>query len=237
MDLSHTLFKNKVIPELSSERPTLMILIDNLRYDQWKCLEPDIISDYKVTVNEIYSSIIPTTTQYSRNSIFSGLSPIEINKKHKELWKNENDEGGKNLFEKLLLKEQLVRLGKNVSFNYHKVINTKEGIKYYEKLENEKQNDLSVLVYNFVDMISHAKKDVNFIKELAKDDKAYRSLTLSWYNNSNLKKIITKAKELGYKIIITTDHGTINVNTPSLVSGDKEISTNLRYKTAKKNKF
>jgi CheY-like chemotaxis protein len=234
VDLSHTLFKNKVIPELSSERPTLMILIDNLRYDQWKCLEPDIISDYKVTVNEIYSSIIPTTTQYSRNSIFSGLSPIEINKKHSELWKNENDEGGKNLFEKLLLKEQLVRLGKNISFNYHKVINTKEGIKYYEKLENEKQNDLSVLVYNFVDMISHAKKDVNFIKELAKDDKAYRSLTLSWYNNSNLKKIITKAKELGYKIIITTDHGTINVNTPSLVSGDKEISTNLRYKTAKK---
>ena len=234
IDLSHTLFKNKVIPELSSERPTLMILIDNLRYDQWKCLEPDIISDYKVTVNEIYSSIIPTTTQYSRNSIFSGLSPIEINKKHSELWKNENDEGGKNLFEKLLLKEQLVRLGKNISFNYHKVINTKEGIKYYEKLENEKQNDLSVLVYNFVDMISHAKKDVNFIKELAKDDKAYRSLTLSWYNNSNLKKIITKAKELGYKIIITTDHGTINVNTPSLVSGDKEISTNLRYKTAKK---
>jgi hypothetical protein len=89
-------------------------------------------------------------------------------------------------------------------------------------------------VYNFVDMISHAKKDVNLIKELAKNDKAYRGLTVSWYNNSNLKKIIERAKEMGFKIIITTDHGTINVNTPSLVSGDKDISNNLRYKTSKK---
>ncbi|MGY8945586.1 MAG: T9SS response regulator signal transducer PorX [Flavobacteriales bacterium] len=234
IDLSHTLFKNKIYPELNSKTPTLMVLIDNFRYDQWKSLEPDITSDCEISINEIYSSIIPTTTQYSRNSIFSGLSPIEVNKKYSELWKNENEEGGKNLFEALLISDQLKRLGKETSYSYDKVTNSKEGIKFYKKLENEKKNDLSVLVYNFVDMISHAKKDVNFIKELAKNDKAYRSLTVSWYNNSNLKKIINKAKELGYKIIITTDHGTINVSTPSLVSGDKEISTNLRYKTSKR---
>ena len=166
-----------------------MILIDNLRYDQWKSLEPDIIRDYENSTNEIYSSIIPSTTQYSRNSIFSGLSPIEISENYKELWKNENEEGGKNLFEARLIKDNLNRLNKDISFSYSKVTNSKEGIKFYERLENEMQNNLSVLVYNFVDMISHAKKDVNLIKELAKNDKAYRSLTVSWYNNSNLKKI------------------------------------------------
>ena len=234
IDLSHNIFKNKIYPELNSKTPTLMILIDNLRYDQWKSLEPDIIRDYENSTNEIYSSIIPTTTQYSRNSIFSGLSPIEISENYNELWKNENEEGGKNLFEARLIRDNLNRLDKDISFSYSKVTNSKEGIKFYERLENKMQNNLSVLVYNFVDMISHAKKDVNLIKELAKNDKAYRSLTVSWYNNSNLKKIINKAKDLGYKIIITTDHGTINVDTPSIVSGDKEISNNLRYKTAKR---
>jgi len=234
IELSHTLFKNKIYPELNSQTPTLMVLIDNFRYDQWKSLEPDISKGCEISSNEIYSSIIPTTTQYSRNSIFSGLSPLEINKEYPELWKTENQDGGKNLFESQLIKDQLKRLNKETSYSYDKVTNSNEGTKFYEKLNNKRQNNLSVLVYNFVDMISHAKKDVSFIKELAKNDKAYRSLTLSWYNNSNLKKIIERAKEIGFKIIITTDHGTINVSTPCLVSGDKEISNNLRYKTSKR---
>jgi|TARA_B110000503_G_scaffold85719_1_gene130497 CheY-like chemotaxis protein len=234
IELSHTLFKNKIHPELNSKIPTLMVLIDNFRYDQWKSLEPNITRDCEISINEIYSSIIPTTTQYSRNSIFSGLSPVEVNKRYSELWKKEDEDGGKNLFESQLIKDQLKRLGKEISYSYDKVTNSSQGAKFYEKLKNKRSNNLSVLVYNFVDMISHAKKDVNLIKELAKNDKAYRGLTVSWYNNSNLKKIIERAKEMGFKIIITTDHGTINVNTPSLVSGDKDISNNLRYKTSKK---
>ena len=230
---SINLFKNKIIPEINSDLPTLMILVDNLRYDQWKSIEPFIVEDYKIQSDIIYSSILPTTTQYARNSIFSGLSPVDLKKKHPDYWISEVSEGGKNNYENELIKEQFYRLGKDIKYKYHKITNSKEGDYFLSNLINEKENDLSVLVYNFVDMMSHAKKDVKFIKELASSDKAYRDITKSWFNNSKLKEIIKKAKYLGFKIIITSDHGTINVDKPALVSGDKEISNNLRYKTSR----
>tara|TARA_B100001094_G_scaffold120923_2_gene116654 strand:- start:7034 stop:8572 length:1539 start_codon:yes stop_codon:yes gene_type:complete len=230
---SINLFKNKIIPEISSDHPTLMILIDNLRYDQWKSIEPFILEDYKLETDIIYTSILPTTTQYARNSIFSGLSPLDLKESHPSYWVSEIDDEGKNKFEKELLNEQFLRLNKNLKFKYHKIINPKEGESFLNHLNNETENDLTVLVYNFVDMISHAKKDVKFIKELTSSDKAYRELTKSWFKNSKLNEIIKKAKTLGFKIIITSDHGTINVNKPALVSGDKEISNNLRYKTSR----
>ena len=230
---SINLFKNKIIPEISSELPTLMILIDNLRYDQCKSIEPYILEDYKLDTDIVYSSILPTTTQYARNSIFSGLSPIDLKKSHPSYWVSEIDDEGKNKYEKELLNAQFSRLNKNLKFKYHKIVKPKEGENFLSHLNNETENDLTVLVYNFVDMISHAKKDVKFIKELASSDKAYRELTKSWFKNSKLNEIIKKAKTLGFKIIITSDHGTINVDKPALVSGDKEISNNLRYKTSR----
>jgi len=230
---SINLFKNKIFPEISSHLSTLMILIDNLRYDQWKVIEPYVVKDYKLSTNILYSSIIPTTTQYSRNSIFSGLSPIDLKKLHPNYWVNEINNEGKNKFEKELFDLQLERHGKKLKYKYHKIINPKEGEFFINHLNNEKENDLTILVYNFVDMISHAKKDVKFIKELASSDKAYRDLTKGWFKNSKLYEIINKAKALGFKIIITSDHGTINVDKPSLISGDKEISNNLRYKTSR----
>ena len=230
---SINLFKNKIIPEISSNYPTLMILIDNFRYDQWKSIEPLILEDYKLETDIVYTSILPTTTQYARNSIFSGLSPLELKESHPNHWVSAIDDEGKNKYEKELLNAQFLRLDKNLKFKYHKIINPKEGESFLNHLNNEKENDLTVLVYNFVDMISHAKKDVKFIRELASSDKAYRELTKSWFKNSKLNEIIKKAKTLDFKIIITSDHGTINVNKPALVSGDKEISNNLRYKTSR----
>lgn len=230
---SINLFKDKIIPEIRFDLPTLMILVDNLRYDQWKSIEPYVVEGCKVNTNMVYSSILPTTTQYARNSIFSGLSPIELKEKYPNYWKSEVNDEGKNKYENELLNEQFLRLDKRIKYKYHKITNSKEGENFLNHLNNEKKNDLSVLVYNFVDMISHAKKDVKFIKELASSDKAYREITKSWFNNSKLKEIIKKAKLLGFKIIITSDHGTINVDKPALVSGDKEISNNLRYKTSK----
>ena len=230
---SINLFKNKILPEITSNNPTLMILIDNLRYDQWKSIEPYVVENCKISTNILYSSILPTTTQYARNSIFSGLSPLELKKTHNNYWVSEVDEGGKNKYEDELLKNQLLKLESKIKYKYFKVTSSKDGNLFYDRLNNEKSNDLTVLVYNFVDMISHAKKDVKFIKELASTDQAYRELTKGWYKNSKLKDIINKAKDLGFKIVITSDHGTINVNKPALISGDKEISNNLRYKTAR----
>ena len=231
--LSHTLFKDCVLPHINKSKGTLLVVIDNLRYDQWRMMEP-LISDYYKKVQEIpFYSILPTATQYSRNAIFSGLMPAEMEKMYPKYWKNDTDEGGKNLFEKDFLKEQIKRLGLDIKHEYYKITNLRSGKQLAHSYKSTKDNDLTVIVYNFVDMLSHAKTEMDVIKELADDDKAYRSLTKSWFQNSPLLEIIQKAQELGQKLIITTDHGTINAKIPSKIIGDKNISANLRYKTGK----
>ncbi len=159
--------------------------------------------------------------------------PDDMNKLHPDLWLNDTDEGGKNMFEKEFLDAQLKRLGQNINYDYFKISSLKQGRKLVENFKTQKENDLTVVVYNFVDMISHAKTEMDVIKELASTDKSYRSLTQSWFKNSPLLEIIQQAAQLGFKLIITTDHGTINVKNPSKVIGDKNTSLNLRYKTGK----
>ncbi|MBO3098098.1 T9SS response regulator signal transducer PorX [Gelidibacter pelagius] len=232
--MSHTLFKNKIVPELSAKQPTLLIVIDNLRYDQWKAFEPIVSNYYKKTSESSFYSILPTATQYARNAIFSGLMPSEMEKRHPKYWKNDVDDGGKNLFEAEFLEAQLKRLGlQNLKTEYHKITNLQSGKKLVENFKTLKSNDLSVIVYNFVDMLSHSKTEMDVVKELASNDKAYRSLTVSWFKNSPLLEMIQKAQQMGFKLILTTDHGTINVNNPSKVIGDRDTSLNLRYKTGR----
>ena len=232
--LSHNLFKEKIVPELSKEQPTLLVVIDNLRFDQWKAFEPIVSNYYKKESEESFFSILPTATQYARNAIFSGLMPSDMEKLHPEFWKNDTDEGGKNLHEDDFLKAQLKRLGlSHLKHEYHKITNLKAGKKLADNFKSQKDNDLTVVVYNFVDMLSHSKTEMDVVKELASNDKAYRSLTVSWFKNSPLLAIIQQAQHLGFKLIITTDHGTINVKNPSKVVGDKETSLNLRYKTGR----
>jgi len=204
--LSHTLFKDWVQPELK-DQPTLLVVVDNLRYDQWFAFEDTVNSFYKKTKEKSYFSLLPTATQYARNAIFSGLTPMDMEKKHPDWWKNDIDEGGKNLFEDKFLGEQIKRLSLDLKWEYHKISSLKQGKHLSQNFRSQKDNDLTVIVYNFVDMLSHSKTEMEVIKELASNDKAYRSLTQSWFKNSPLLEIIQQAQNMGMKLIITTDHG------------------------------
>ena len=231
---SHTLFRELVVPELvKKDRPVLFVVIDNLRYDQWKAMESTVNNYYKLEKEVPYYAILPTATQYARNAIFSGLTPLEMEKQFPQYWKNDIDDGGKNLFEAEFLTAHLKRLGLNIKEDYFKITNLASGKKLADNFKGLKDNNLVTVVYNFVDMLSHAKTEMDVVKELASDDKAYRSLTLSWFKNSPLLEIIQQAQKLGFKLIITTDHGTINCKNPSKVIGDKNTSLNLRYKTGR----
>jgi CheY-like chemotaxis protein len=231
--MSHNIFREKVVPQLKNTERTLFVVIDNLRYDQWKAFEPFLSSIYKKSSEELFYSILPTATQYARNAIFSGLMPSEMEKLHPEYWLNDTEEGGKNMFEDKFLGAQLKRLGLDLNWSYHKISSLKQGKRLVDSFKSHKDENLIAVVYNFVDMLSHSKTEMEVIKELASTDKSYRSLTQSWFKNSPLMEIIQQAAQLGFKLIITTDHGTINVKNPSKVIGDKNTSLNLRYKTGK----
>jgi len=231
--LSHTLFKNKIAPLLDKEGPVFVLLIDNLRYDQWKMLQPIFNEYFRTEEESTFYSILPTATQYARNAIFAGLMPSEIEKKYPKLWLNDEDEGGKNMHEEELLGEQLKRLGKNIKVSYTKVTNHAAGKKMVENISNMMENKLNVIVYNFVDMLSHSRTEMEMIRELADDESAYRSITVSWFEHSPLLDAVRLIADKKCRVVVTTDHGTIKVTEPSRVVGDKNTNTNLRYKQGK----
>ena len=236
--LSHHIIRKNVVEHLTNEKPLYFILIDNLRYDQWKIIQPQILNNFRIKDESMYYGILPTATQYSRNAIFSGMLPSEMEKKYPGKWKNDEDEGGKNLFEEDFLQDQLQRLGYvDCKMTYSKITNINQGKKIVNLLGNMKHNNLNVIVYNFVDMLSHARTDMKVIKELAEDEAAYRSITASWFEHSPLNDIMIEIARQGAKMIITTDHGTINVKRPSKVIGDKNVNSNLRYKQGKNLKY
>lgn len=232
--LSHQLFREYVVPEIvKKDKPILFVVIDNLRYDQWKAFENVVNLHYKAEKELTYYAMLPTATQYARNAIFSGLTPLEMETQFPQYWRNDVEEGGKNLYEGEFLEAQLKRLGLHIKSEYYKITNSRDGKKLVDNFKGLKNNDLTTIVYNFVDMLSHAKTEMEVVKELASNDKAYRSLTLSWFKNSPLLEMIQMAQQMGFKLILTTDHGTINVKNPSKVIGDKNTSLNLRYKTGR----
>lgn len=231
--MSHTLIKNKFIPELDKNESVFLIVIDNLRYDQWKIIQPIIQDYYKVENEDLYFSILPTATQYARNALFSGLMPSEMEKRHPDWWLNDEDEGGKNMHEEQFMQAQLKRLGKEIKMSYNKVTNFAGGKKLAENLNNLMQNKLNIIVYNFVDMLSHARTEMEVIRELADNEPAYRSITLSWFEHSPLLDMIKQMAAKKVKVVITTDHGTVHVKEPTKVLGDKNVNTNLRYKQGK----
>ncbi|MDG1914945.1 MAG: bifunctional response regulator/alkaline phosphatase family protein [Crocinitomix sp.] len=234
--MSHNLLKSKVFDSVGKE-PVFLIVIDNLRYDQWAVLKPLISEYFNVEKEEVFYSILPTATQYARNAIFAGMMPSDIERRHPDLWLNENDEGGKNMHEAELLKANLKRNNKQVKMSYNKVVKLDFAKRLVDRFNDLLQNDLNVIVYNFVDMLSHARTEMEVIKELADDESAYRSLTKSWFNHSPLRDIFKKISEKGIKTFLTTDHGTIRVDTPVKIVGDKHTNTNLRYKVGKNLSF
>jgi CheY-like chemotaxis protein len=231
--LSHQIMKKKLFPLLDKDECVFFILIDNLRYDQWKILEPLIAEYFKIEEEITYFSIVPTTTSYARNAIFSGLLPAEMEKKYPQWWVNDEEEEGKNNFEEDFFKAQLLRNKINIKSSYHKIINIQHGKSLLDNMNNIMSNKLNVIVYNFVDMLSHARTDMAMIRELAPDESGYRSLTASWFQHSPLLEALKKIAEKKTKLVITTDHGTIRVKRPSKIIGDKSTNTNLRYKQGK----
>ena len=234
-DLSHTVLRRNFMPVLdkNKDKTTFLIVIDNLRMDQWFMLKPIFLQYFNLEKEDMYCSILPTATQYARNALFAGLMPREIEKIYPDLWLNEDDEGSKNQFEEELFKSSLKRFGKNKSVKYHKILNQDYGKKVSDNFNNLTQVDVAVLVYNFVDMLSHARTDMDVIKELATDESAYRSITKSWFEHSNLLEVIKKIAQYGGDVILTTDHGSIRTNNPVKIVGDRSTNTNLRYKVGK----
>lgn len=231
---SHNLFKNKVFDLLKEDKPTFFILIDNLRFDQWKALEPLLRQSFKVVKEDMFYSILPTATQYARNAIFAGLTPLEIEQHYPKYWKNDDDEGGKNLFEEELLGEMLRRnFREPIKYSYTKVTNYAKGKEMESNILNLMHNKLNVIVYNFVDMLSHAKTEMEVLKEMASNDAAFRSLTMSWFEHSPLHNALKRIAEKDINLVITTDHGMTMVKNPSKCVGDKATSTNIRYKAGK----
>lgn len=232
--MSHTLVRDKVLPLIdSNDKPVFFIMIDNLRYDQWKAIQPLIEKYFHVVTDDIYCSILPTSTQYARNSIFAGLMPNQIAQLFPDLWVDEDEEEGKNLNEAPLIRTHIERYRRHDTFSYTKVNNAADGEKLVAQFKTLQQNDLNVIVVNFIDMLSHARTESKMVRELASDENAYRSITTSWFLHSPIRELFRLLADTDARIIITTDHGSIRVNNPVKVVGDKNTNTNLRYKLGK----
>lgn len=230
--MSPDIFKKKIFPLLDQDEKVFFILIDNFRLDQWRVVQ-DMISEFFIVNEELYYSILPTATQYARNSIFSGLMPLQISQMFPELWVDEESEEGKNLNEEPLIQTQIERFRKKYTFSYHKINESSYGEKLINHINQLTNNQLNVIVINFVDMLSHARTESKMIRELASSEAAYRSLTSSWFKHSTTLDLFRQLASKGFKVILTTDHGTIRVNNSIKVVGDKNTNTNLRYKVGK----
>ncbi len=228
--ISPALFRRKVFPLITGNRPLFFILIDNMRYDQWKMISAELSGFFRVVDEDIYFSILPTVTQFSRNAIFAGLMPAQIEEKLPQFWINDDEEEGKNNFEEELFRNQLAVKGLRYKWSYSKISSSYEGKKLNETYRQMLDNDINILVYNFVDMLSHARTEIDLIRDLAEDEPAYRSLIRSWFIHSSLYDLLKLLSEHKTRVIFTTDHGTIRVQNPVKVIGDKKTSSNLRYK-------
>ncbi|MCS6990824.1 MAG: PglZ domain-containing protein [Chitinophagales bacterium] len=235
--LSHTLLARKVFPHLQAGTSTFLVVIDNLRYDQWKVIEPELNAVFRIADEDTFYSILPTSTHYSRNALFAGLMPLDIERRFPHLWRNDEDEGGKNLFEKEFLTDHLSRRRLSLRMSYTKITNYDDGRQLVDNILNLLHNDLNVIVYNFVDMLSHARTEMDVLKELASDETAYRSITRSWFMHSPLWEALTRVSKHPVQLFITTDHGTIRVKEPVKVIGDRDTTTNLRYKHGRNLKY
>jgi CheY-like chemotaxis protein len=232
--MSHNLMNRGILPHKKKGEPFFLLLLDNLRFDQWKVIQTEISKYYRTTSEDMYMSILPTTTQYARNAIFSGMMPMDIERKYGDKWSHDEEEGGKNLYESFFLNDLLKRLRTGYESKYIKVTNLNNAKQMVDKLPNLVNEEFVTIVYNFIDTLSHARTDSKIVRELAENESAYRALTLSWFEHSPLLETIRFLSSKGVKIVITTDHGSVRVDRTVKMQGDKDTTTNLRYKTGRR---
>ena len=230
--MSPDIFKRCVFPRLSAGRKVLLLVLDNCRFDQWRMLSAELSDDFDIEEN-LYYSILPTATQYARNAIFAGLMPLQIKEMYPDLWVDEEEDEGKNLNEEELIRQQLARYRRRETFTYHKVNDSGAMDKMLGGFSAMAAHPLNVLVINFIDILSHARTESKMVRELAGSESAYRSITLSWFRHTPIKDLFRRLASEDFDILITTDHGSIRVNTPTKVVGDRNVNTNLRYKLGK----
>ncbi|MDD6501663.1 MAG: bifunctional response regulator/alkaline phosphatase family protein, partial [Bacteroidales bacterium] len=230
--MSPDIFKRCVFPRLSAGRKVLLLVLDNCRFDQWRMLSAELSDDFDIE-ESLYYSILPTATQYARNAIFAGLMPLQIKEMYPDLWVNEEEDEGKNLNEEELIRQQLARYRRRETFTYHKVNDSGAMDKILGGFSAMAAHPLNVLVINFIDILSHARTESKMVRELAGSESAYRSITLSWFRHTPIKDLFRRLASEDFDILITTDHGSIRVNTPTKVVGDRNVNTNLRYKLGK----
>lgn len=229
--MSPDIFKRCVFPRLSQGRKVFLLVLDNFRFDQWRVLATELADDFDME-EDLYYSILPTATQYARNAIFAGLMPLQIKEMYPQLWVDEEEDEGKNLNEEQLIRSQLDRFRRKEIFTYHKINDSTQVDKVLPQITSGSV-PLSVLVVNFIDILSHARTESKMVRELAGNESAYRSITLSWFCHTPIKELFRRLASMDYDILITTDHGSIRVDTPTKVVGDRNVNTNLRYKLGK----
>ena len=230
--LSPDVFKEKVFPLLNDGHKVMLVVMDNFRYDQWRMLAQEIGDLFDID-EDLYCSILPTATQYARNAIFSGLMPDQIARMFPDLWVDEDEEEGKNLNEAPLIQTQIERYRRHDTFSYHKINTSQEADKLMQQFRQLQKNDLNVVVFNFIDMLSHARTESRMVRELANSESAYRSITLSWMRHSVIADFFRQLAQTDYRVIVTTDHGSIRCTQPVKIIGDRNTNTNLRYKLGK----
>ena len=230
--MSHDIFRHTIFPRLDEGRKVFLLVLDNLRFDQWRMLGSELADDFDID-ESLYFSILPTATQYARNAIFAGLSPLQIRQMYPDLWVDEEEDEGKNLNEEALIRRQMERFRRKEAFSYHKLNDSVAADRLLSNFPQLSQTPLNVLVVNFIDILSHARTESKMVRELAANEAAYRSITLSWFRHTPVKELFKALASLDYDIVITTDHGSIRVDTPLKVMGDRNVNTNLRYKLGK----
>ncbi len=231
--MSHTLMRERVFPVVDQGEKVTLLLIDNFRYDQWRSVAPMIHGTFDVEVDEFYCAILPTATQYARNAIFAGLMPLSIAKLMPDKWVHDHEEGAKNNYEEEFLRRLVQSSGKSYKTTFDKLIRPEHGRRLLDNMSHIYNADLSVIVYNFLDILSHARTETEFIRDLTESDASFRSLTRSWFEHSELHRMLKLLAERGHTVIITSDHGTVRVDRPIRVTGDRQTSVNLRYKTGR----
>ncbi|MBR1916362.1 MAG: PglZ domain-containing protein [Bacteroidaceae bacterium] len=230
--MSPDVIKQKVFPLLDKKEKVFFVIFDNMRYDQWRTLSTELSSLFNID-EELYFSILPTVTQYARNAICSGLMPSDIKEMYPDLWVDEDEDEGKNLNEEQLIQTLLQRYRRKERFSYNKINDSQGADRLMQQFSNLMTNELNVVIINFIDILSHSRSEHQMVHELVGNEAAYRSITLSWFRHSKIKDLFERIAQSGYKVVVTTDHGSILVENPVKILGDKDVNTNLRFKVGK----
>ena len=231
--MSHTLMRRRILPDVEDSGHTTLLLIDNMRYDQWRTIEPMLRGIFDIVSDDFYCAILPTATQYARNALFAGLMPLAIDKLMPDKWLNDNEDGGKNMYEEEFLRRLIAQSGRRIKLSFDKLVRPEAGRKLLDNMQHIYDANFSVIIYNFLDILSHARTETDIIRDLTEDDASFRSLTRSWFEHSELFTMLKLLSESGHTVIITSDHGTVRVDNPIRITGDKATSSNLRYKTGR----